>query len=223
MREPFILLDDARPDGANAARLYQAPREVVVARTADQLAGALDRLDALRGEGRHLAGYLAYEAGLALEPKLAPLVAARTGASGPLLWFGAFDDYTELAAGAVPDWLAAQADTDLTPGLASVGPLDPQLSCGGYMQAFATLQAAIAAGDIYQVNLTFPLAGAYRGDPVALYAALRPAAGAGYGGLLFDGAHWLLSCSPELFFAARGAAALVKPMKGTRPRGSRSI
>ena len=34
----------------------------------------------------------------------------------------------------------------------------------------------IAAGDIYQANLTFPLAGSYRGDPLALYAALRPAA-----------------------------------------------
>jgi para-aminobenzoate synthetase / 4-amino-4-deoxychorismate lyase len=219
MREPFILLDDARPEGASAARLYQAPREVVVARSEDQLAGALERLDALRAAGWHLAGYLAYEAGLALEPKLAPLVAARAGANGPLLWFGAFDGYTKLAAEQVPDWLAGQADTSLASGLASVGPLDPQLSCGGYMQAFTTLQAAIAAGDIYQVNLTFPLAGAYRGDPVALYAALRPAAGAGYGGLLFDGTHWLLSCSPELFFAARGDAALVKPMKGTRPRG----
>jgi para-aminobenzoate synthetase/4-amino-4-deoxychorismate lyase len=32
-----------------------------------------------------------------------------------------------------------------------------------------------AAGDIYQANLTFPLAGSYRGDPLALYAAIRPA------------------------------------------------
>lgn len=215
MREPFILLDDARPDGASAARLYQAPREVVVARCTDQLASALERIDVLRGEGRHLAGYLAYEAGLALEPKLAPLVAARVGADGPLLWFGAFDRYTELAAAQVPGWLAEQSEL----GGASIGPLDPQLSCGGYVQAFTALQAAISAGDIYQANLTFPLVGAYRGDPIALYAALRPAAGAGYGGILFDGTHWLLSCSPELFFAVREGAAMVKPMKGTRPRG----
>ena len=146
MREPFILLDDARPEGASAARLYQAPREVVVARNAEQLAGALNRLDALRAEGLHLAGYLAYEAGLALEPKLAALVAARAGGNGPVLWFGAFDGYTELAAEEVPGWLAAQAHTDLPHGQASLGPLDPQLSCGGYMQAFTTLQAAIAAG-----------------------------------------------------------------------------
>jgi para-aminobenzoate synthetase/4-amino-4-deoxychorismate lyase len=81
------------------------------------------------------------------------------------------------------------------------------------------MQERIAAGDIYQANLTFPLAGAFRGEPLALYAAVRPAAGAGYGGVLFDGTHWLISFSPELFFAERHGAALVKPMKGTRPRG----
>ena len=37
---------------------------------------------------------------------------------------------------------------------------------------------------------------------------------------MFDGAHWLLSLSPELFFALKDGAAMVKPMKGTRPRGS---
>jgi len=59
-----------------------------------------------------------------------------------------------------------------------------------------------------------------RGDPLALYAALRPAAEAGYGGVIFDGSHWLLSLSPELFVSLRGGEAKVKPMKGTRPRGA---
>ncbi len=54
---------------------------------------------------------------------------------------------------------------------------------------------------------------------LALYAAIRPAANAGYGGLIFDGSHWLLSFGPELFFALKGRAAKAKPMKGTRPRG----
>ena len=63
-------------------------------------------------------------------------------------------------------------------------------------------------------------AGSYRGDPVGLYASLRGASQAGYGGLIFDGAHWLLSFSPELFVALDGAQAKVKPMKGTRPRAA---
>ena len=214
MHAPFILLDDARPDGASPARLYENPREIVVARTVAEVLPALERIGALRGEGLHLAGYLAYEAGLALEPKLAALALPRTGATGPLVWFGAFESYRELDSSEVPAWLAEHAT-----GPAQVGPLDPQLSAGGYGKNFAALQDRIAAGDIYQANLTFALAGSYRGDPLALYAAARPAAGAGYGGVVYDGSHWLLSFSPELFFAERDGAALVKPMKGTRPRG----
>ena len=213
MATPFVLLDDARPDGASPARLYEHPREVVVARRADEVLPALERIAVLCGEGAQLAGYLAYEAGLALESKLAELVAPRSGAAGPLVWFGAFDSYRELASEDVPAWLAEHAN-----GLAQVGPLDPQLSAGGYAAAFTALQERIAAGDIYQANLTFALTGSYRGNPLALYAAARPAAGAGYGGVLFDGTHWLLSFSPELFFAEREGLAMVKPMKGTRPR-----
>ncbi len=215
MTEPFILLDDARPAGASAARLYRDAAEVVVARRAADVAPALARLDELRAQGFELAGYMAYEAGLALEPRLLPLADARSGAMGPLLWFGAFRGFQTIAANEMPAWLAAQAQ----PGIAQIGPVEPQLSPGGYGAAFAALQEAIAAGDIYQANLTFHLAGSFRGDPLALYAALRPAAGAGYGGVVFDGSHWLLSCSPELFFAEREGAAMAKPMKGTRPRG----
>ncbi len=215
MTEPFILLDDARPTGASAARLYRAPAEVVVARRSVEVAPALARLEELRGQGFELAGYMAYEAGLALEERLLPLADARSGAMGPLLWFGAFKGYETIPADRVPDWLRDQAE----PGLSGIGPIEPQLSPGGYARAFSALQDAIAAGDIYQANLTFHLAGSFRGDPLALYAALRPAAGAGYGGVVYDGSHWLLSCSPELFFAEKGGAAMVKPMKGTRPRG----
>jgi len=221
MSDPFILLDDARPEGASDARLYRAPAEVVVARRADQVEAALDRIAALGRQGFELAGYLAYEAGLALEPRLASLAAGRygaagrCGAAGPLVWFGAFAGYETIPAGEVPQWLAARAGR----GRSSIGPLEPQLSQGGYMRAFTRLQEAIRAGDIYQANLTFPLAGSWRGDPLALYAAIRPTAGAGYGGAIFDGSHWLLSFSPELFFALKDGVATVKPMKGTRPRG----
>ena len=109
MSAPFILLDDARADGASPARLYENPREIVVARTVDGVLPALEQIAALRGGGLHLAGYLAYEAGLAFEPKLANLAPARCGAMGPLVWFGAFESYRELVADEVPAWLAEQA------------------------------------------------------------------------------------------------------------------
>jgi para-aminobenzoate synthetase/4-amino-4-deoxychorismate lyase len=211
MTAPFILLDDARSDEASAARLYRDPLEVIVARRPEEVAAALTRIG---GGGGEWAGYIAYEAGLALEPRLAPLAPARTGAAGPLVWFARFAGYESIPADEVPAWLHANAQ-----GPARLGPLDPQVSVGGYTRAFAAMIEAIRGGDIYQANLTFPLAGSYSGDPLALYASIRADAGAGYGGVVWDGSHWLLSFSPELFFALRGGEATVKPMKGTAPRG----
>jgi para-aminobenzoate synthetase/4-amino-4-deoxychorismate lyase len=217
--DPFILLDDARSEGAVDAHLFERPSAVFVARSPDDVERTLAQADAVRREsGGTLAGYIAYEAGLALEPRLLPLAAARTGADGPLVWLGLFDEPRSIPAAEVPQWLAQRSQA----GHASIGPLDPQVSTGAYLDAFGRLQEAISAGDIYQANLTFRLAGAARGDPVALYAAIRPAAQAGYGGLVFDGSHWLLSFSPELFFSLKGRAAKAKPMKGTRPRGRTS-
>jgi para-aminobenzoate synthetase / 4-amino-4-deoxychorismate lyase len=214
-RTPFVLLDDARSDGAADAHLFENPRQVFVAHRAGEVGEVLAAADAARQSGGTLAGYIAYEAGLALEPKLSALADARTGAAGPLVWLGLFDPPKVLGAGEVAPWLAERAS-----GPASLGPLDPQLSPGAYAQAFAALQEAIRAGDIYQANLTFPLAGSFRGDPLALYAALRDDARSGYGGILFDGQHWLLSLSPELFVSLKGGEAKAKPMKGTRPRAA---
>ncbi|MFN3864820.1 MAG: aminodeoxychorismate synthase component I [Erythrobacter sp.] len=212
---PFVLLDDARAgDGAADALLYEAPREVFVARRPDEVEAALAAAEAARvAQGGALAGYIAYEAGLALEPRLARLAASRSGAAGPLVWFGLFDAPTRIAASDVPGFLEARAC-----GPGTIGPMEPQLSPGGYAAAFARLGEAIRAGDIYQANLTYSLSGAFRGDPVGLYAALRGAAAARYGGLVCDGSHWLLSFSPELFVALAGDEAKARPMKGTRPR-----
>lgn len=227
---PFVLLDDARAGAGGAdALLYEAPAKVFVATRASEVAAVLEAAEAARAADDRLtlAGYIAYEAGLALEPRLAALAEKRSGAAGPLVWLGLFDAPTTIAASQMPEWLAARSgagDGDTGGGGdgraagASIGPLEPQLSPGGYASAFARLSEAIQAGDIYQANLTYPMAGSYRGDPLALYAALRPSAAASYGGVVFDGSHWLLSFSPELFFALDGACAKVKPMKGTRPR-----
>lgn len=221
---PFILLDDAREDDASDARIYENPQAIFVARHADEVARILQEAEAARKEtGAHLVGYLAYEAGLALEGRLTPLADQRSGSNGPLVWLGLFENEQVISSDKVPDWLSERANSggasNGTPIAASIGPMEPQISTGEYLTQFDRLQEAIRAGDIYQANYTMMLAGPAQGDPVALYAAIRPAAKAGYGGIIFDGTHWLLSFSPELFFTLNGREAKVKPMKGTRPRG----
>ncbi len=214
MADPFILLDDARDGAGVGARLFESPREVFRALRPDEVAETLAAAEAAQADrGGTLAGYIAYEAGLALEPKLRPLADARTGAAGPLVWLGLFENEQAISADEVEEWLATRA-----PGAASLGPLEPAISLGQWEAQFAQLQQAIAAGDIYQANLTLPLTGSYRGDPLALYARLRKASHAGHGGVVWDGSHALVSLSPELFFETCDGELAARPMKGTRPR-----
>src|SRR3546814_16787991 len=73
----------------------------------------------------------------------------------------------------------------------------------------------IGAGDIYQANLTFHGHVATEGDPLALYAKLRGAAGAGWGAVVHTGERWILSASPALFFPVGDGRITTRPMKGT--------
>src|SRR3546814_18828779 len=65
-------------------------------------------------------------------------------------------------------------------------------------RSFERVQSYIRAGDIYQANLTFPSTLPVPEDPRTLYVAIRGRAQAGHGGIVFTGAQWLLSFSPEL-------------------------
>ncbi|WP_240309403.1 MULTISPECIES: aminodeoxychorismate synthase component I [Sphingomonas] len=203
MTEPFLLFDDARA-GAPPARLYRAPTRIIVAHRLTEVADALGELQtAVRG-GAHAAGFLAYEAGIALDPALAP--AARQG-DGPLLWFGLFDDYETVdAADFLPDPAGARASAPV-----------PRLARADYLATAADVRDHLFAGDFYQANLTFGCDVRFAGDPLALYARLRQASGAGWGGVVRHDDGWLLSCSPEQFFTLRDGMIEARPMKGTAP------
>ncbi len=197
---PFVLLDDARPGGRST--LYTGLREVVETRDPADVKACLERL-----RGRKAAGFLAYEAGHGLEPKLAPLAREPEQDAPPLLWFGSFaEERNGDAADILPD-----------PAGAWAGAARPLISRAEYEAALAAVKAHIFDGDIYQANLTFAADVPFAGHPIALYAALRGRAGAAHGAIVFTGTHWLLSFSPELFFTLEGGRATARPMKGTAP------
>jgi para-aminobenzoate synthetase / 4-amino-4-deoxychorismate lyase len=202
---PFVLLDDARTHGASPARLYTNPVEVLTAHDGDALSALLASLRQARQDGLHAAGFFGYEAGAHLLPGLTP------APSGLLAWFGLFKDFSTISADAVASVLPDPAGIWLSE-------LRPAISRADYSRAFTTVQEYIRAGDIYQANLTFPLTADYAGDPLALYAALRARACAGYGGVIWTGQTHYLSFSPELFFALKDQRITTKPMKGTAQR-----
>ena len=170
---PFILLDDARASGAAPARLYRDPVAVIRADRVEELEACLEQVAAARAEGLHAAGYLSYEAGLALEARLADRLPERQPA--PLLWFGLFRDYESLS----PEQLADRLPSG---DGAWLGGLRPTISREAYDHAFQKVQNYILSGDIYQANLTFRAEMDFSGHPLALFAAIRGRAQAGYGG-----------------------------------------
>jgi para-aminobenzoate synthetase/4-amino-4-deoxychorismate lyase len=206
---PFVLLDDARLTGAAPARLYQAPVAIVEARAVADVKPALERLRAARHRGLHAAGFMAYEAAAAFEPVLGTPTLAKT----PLLWFGLFESFDEIAPGEVaallPDPASAWAGTPV-----------PDVDRAAYGERFDRVHALIEAGDFYQANLSYRARVPFAGDPLALYARLRSSARAGYGAVVSTGSDWLLSLSPELFFALDGPHLTARPMKGTARRGA---
>ena len=206
---PFVLLDDARAAGASPARLYRDPVAIISASVAGDVANALDQVASATRAGQHVAGYIAYEAGHALEPKFG---SGQWQGDAPLLWFGVFDRFEKIAAHDViarlPDAAGAYAAVPV-----------PTRTLSDYATGFAHIQDYIHAGDLYQANLTLPFTVPFAGHPLALYAGLRTRAKAGYGGIVWTGKEWLLSLSPELFFAMRGGKITTKPMKGTAARG----
>lgn len=208
---PFVLLDDARGAGAVPARLYRAPVDVLRAYDPADVPRVLDRLRAASAAGLHAAGFLAYEAGAAFEPH----VVAPVDPALPLAWFGLFEGVERIDAEDVPNRLPDG-------GGGWCGPPVPAVEYDAYDDAIERVLAAIRAGDIYQANVTFQAQVAVAGHPLALYAALRARARAGYGGVVWTGTHWLLSASPELFFSLREGRIVARPMKGTARRRTRA-
>lgn len=202
----WLLFDDARKGGARP-RLYRSPVEIVTAVRLDEVGPALERVRAGVGAGRHAAGYLAYEAGYAFDPKLAEH--ARLP-DGPLLRMGLFEGFEE------PDLSDLLSD----PAGATAGDPRARIARRDYEAAVETVREALFAGDYYQANLTFGCDIAVAGGPLALYSRLRRSSGAGWGGVLVDEDRSLLSLSPEQFFTIRGGVIEARPMKGTAPADS---
>ncbi len=204
----YVLLDDARAHKAVPARLYRDPVAEVMAESVADVPALLASLRQAQNDGLHAAGYLHYAAGYALEPRLAPLAAQETGR---VAWFGLYETYDSVDPDVVPALLP-------DPRGAYLGPIAPDLSPQEYVAKIARLLEYINAGDIYQANMTFRAEALAHGHPAALYARIRPRAGAGYGGLIDDGERQILSFSPELFFALKDGRLTTKPMKGTARR-----
>ncbi len=184
--------------------LFAGPVTVIRADTPQGVGPALAAMQAAQARSCWLAGYLSYELGHALTPRLAELMPADRRM--PLILMGVFDGPEP----APP--LPAGAE-------AQFGRLRPLWDRARYDAAIAAVHGYIESGDTYQINLTFPLTAEVSGDPLALYAALAARQPVGEGAFVDLGGPIVLSRSPELFFAVDDQRRiLTRPMKGTAAR-----
>jgi para-aminobenzoate synthetase component 1 len=89
-----------------------------------------------------------------------------------------------------------------------------------YLAAVSRVREYIAAGDVYQVNLSQRFHARSGRPPFEIYEALRAASPAPYAAFLQFGRRALLSASPEQFLELRERRLLTRPIKGTRRRGA---
>ena len=205
----MIFLENG-PDALPA--VFDDALSVIRADGPEEVDNALETLDRARRGGKWLAGFASYELGYALEPKLAGLMPSDR--PQPLLQFGVYD------APRAPDTFLAQAAHEA--GGAGLTAATAGWQAADHAAAMQRILNYIAAGDIYQANLTMPMVAKASGTAAGLYAALRARQPVSYGAFVdFPGLPTLLSRSPELFFATHGDGRIeTHPMKGTAPRAS---
>lgn len=205
MAKPYVLLDDQI---TGDVRRFSDPVDIITIYDPADISSAFATLQDYRESGYYLAGYVSYELGYALEPKLAPLMPSDR--DGPLLQYGVF----HAPERAVPEAFTSPVSA---PSIA----LTPDWTQDDYLSRYNRVMDYIGAGDVYQINLTFPMRGHYGGDPLALYAALRARQPVHYGGVIALGeGPDIVSLSPELFFKTASDQITMQPMKGTLKRNA---
>lgn len=88
-----------------------------------------------------------------------------------------------------------------------------------FIRGVEAIKSWIAAGDIYQVNLSQAFTASVTGDDLfSLYETLREASPAPMAAYLALDGEEILSSSPESFLKISGHGIETRPIKGTRPR-----
>ncbi|MCE5231398.1 aminodeoxychorismate synthase component I [bacterium] len=188
---------------AGGGCVFVEPRRLIVARDVNAVRCALEQIRAATEAGYWAAGFLSYEAAPAFDPAFAVRDPA---CSLPLLWFGIFE---------APH--SAAANTRVECGASFIG--NGSIRYPDYINRVQAIRDLIAAGDVYQVNFTYPLEGDAPDDPLALWRSLMDGGHGSYGAYIDIGSYAIASLSPELFFRQDGDAVETRPMKGTAARG----
>ena len=222
-----VLLESARGGSGTSSnsrfsRLFLQPMDILAPRSAAEFRACLEQIEQALSRGQFAAGFMTYECGGCFEP-----TAGRRGLDDdqPLAWLGIYDKCHTW------DHEAGEFADQAPAGLEISGTEAPACDIGGpefalteteYARRIAAIHELIRAGDVYQLNFTFPLRFEAPGRIAGLYAELRRRQPVEYGAFVhWERGRYVLSYSPELFFRMDGESRQIvtRPMKGTVRRG----
>ncbi len=98
-------------------------------------------------------------------------------------------------------------------------PLQSNFSYAEYKTSVNRILEYIAAGDIYQVNLSQRFVTPFTRDSREFYLHFRNLSPAPFGAYIETGKHAIMSNSPERYLLIQDNYIETRPIKGTRPRG----
>jgi para-aminobenzoate synthetase / 4-amino-4-deoxychorismate lyase len=210
------FVDGQGPDGCGeGVWILGRPTGLIEAHTYDELENACYSIDQA-SDRYHVILLVDYEVGSWFEPKLK--IPAEGHAWAPLQgWL--YEEAEWLPQNAFEYRLAemiAEDGANLQPS--GVAALQAEVNEFQYSAAARSALEYIAAGDIYQVNLTFRTDFIFFGSQLALYQKLRRSQPVNHGVYLQVPGRTILSRSPELFLQRQGERVIAKPMKGTATR-----
>ncbi|WP_149194955.1 aminodeoxychorismate synthase component I [Luteimonas suaedae] len=123
---------------------------------------------------------------------------------------------------ALLEWIVADADAgDASPSPPWRAPRTlHEDDADAFVAGVARILGYLAAGDVFQVNLSRAWQAHFDAppDPAALYARLRTVSPAPFSGLFADAGCSVVSASPERLVSVRGDLVETRPIAGTRPR-----
>ncbi len=220
--QDFVFLETSKVSEENYTSLiFSRPLKYInYTAGAQGPANFFAELENYRQRGYFLAGRLDYEFGLELEPALRGV--GRQIEGGKILAsFGVFEapityDHRQ---GEFSRPLPVVSQRQRTRKGFRISNLRPSMTHEHFIRALRAIKNYILSGDTYQVNFTLKYLFDFAGDPDALYRRLRLNQPVAYSAYIKAGDQRLLSFSPELFFGKKGRKCVVKPMKGTMPRG----
>ncbi len=211
MHDCKILLD--HPTIKDAGLLFTKPVYIIDCFEPSEVENCLRDIEQkCQNEQLYAAGFLSYEAGIAFEQVLSPLMPSERQL--PLLKFGLFKQPETLSAEQAQVYYRQHIHGEFA--VESIKPLESKTQ---YCKKIDRLKNYIKAGDVYQANYTFQVELGFKGDLMGFYAALKRAQPTQLGGILGFDDVTIMSLSPELFFSLEADQLSARPMKGTAPRG----